>query len=71
MIFISQEEINLSVNWCTTVIAGLIWVQLHLSFYISIKSPISRKIETLCEKGVKKHEKYALEDTHTCVCVCC
>lgn len=57
MILISQKEINLSVNQCTTVIAELICVQLHLHFYISIKSPIGRKFENLCEKGVKKSMK--------------
>lgn len=57
MILISQKEINLSVNQCTTVIADLICVQLHLRFYISIKSPIGRKFEYLCEKGVKKSMK--------------
>lgn len=57
MIFISQNEIDLTDYWYASMIAGLIQVQLHVSFYISIKSLISRKSENLCKKGVKKGTK--------------
>lgn len=61
MTLISQE-INLSANQCTTVIAGLIWMQLHLHFCISIKSAISMTSENLCEMGEKRCKEYILRD---------
>lgn len=68
-VLISQKEINFSVNHGPTVTADRTWVRLCLCFYTNVKSLLIRKLDKMCEKGVKKHEKYTLKDRYHCISI--